>query len=99
MFTLAKVIQETFKFLFVYIYYVYQQLFVYIYLIKSLFHRYAQNVTNIEALPYPTTLPEFVPSHQSWAVTNALKDYAWTQKLLPSFVAIDMRLVPKKWPN
>ena len=73
-------------------------MFVYIYLIKSLLHRYAQNVTNIEALPYPTTLPEFVPSHQSWAVTNALKDYAWTQKLLPSFVAIDMRLVPKKSP-
>ena len=54
------------------------------------FCRYAQNVTNIEALPYPTTLPEFVPSHQSWAVTYALRDYAWTQKMLPSFVAIDM---------
>ena len=54
------------------------------------FCRYAQNVTNVEALPYPETLPEFVPSHQSWAVTNALKDYAWTTKMLPSFVAIDM---------
>ena len=54
------------------------------------FYRYAQNVTNVEALPYPETLPEFVPSHQSWAVTNALKDYAWTTKMLPSFVAIDM---------
>jgi len=52
--------------------------------------RYAQNVTNVEALPYPETLPEFVPSHQSWAVTNALRDYAWTTKMLPSFVAIDM---------
>ena len=54
------------------------------------FYRYAQNVTNVEALPYPETLPEFVPSHQSWAVTNALRDYAWTTKMLPSFVAIDM---------
>ena len=54
------------------------------------FYRYAQNVTNVEALPYPETLPEFVPSHQSWAVTNALRDYAWTTKMLPSFVTIDM---------
>jgi len=52
--------------------------------------RYAQNVTNVDVLPYPDTLPEFVPSHQSWAVTHALRDYAWTQKMLPSFVAIDM---------
>merc|ERR1719189_607989 len=52
--------------------------------------RYAQNVTNIEALPYPISLPEFVPSHQSWATTSALQDYAWIQKMLPSFVPIDM---------
>ena len=58
--------------------------------ISKSYFRYAQNVTNVEALPYPETLPEFVPSHQSWAVTNALKDYAWTTKMLPSFVAIDM---------
>ena len=56
----------------------------------SFFCRYAQNVTNIEALPYPITLPEFVPSHQSWALTDALRDYAWTQKMLPSFGPIDM---------
>ena len=47
-------------------------------------------MTNIEALPYPITLPEFVPSHQSWALTDALRDYAWTQKMLPSFGPIDM---------
>ena len=56
----------------------------------SFFCRYAQNVTNIEDLPYPITLPEFVPSHQSWALTDALRDYVWTQKMLPSFVPIDM---------
>ena len=47
-------------------------------------------MTNIEDLPYPITLPEFVPSHQSWALTDALRDYAWTQKMLPSFGPIDM---------
>merc|ERR1711997_1430062 len=47
--------------------------------------RYAQNVTNIEALPYPTEFPEFVPSHQSWAVSDALEDYFWTTKMMPSF--------------
>jgi len=52
--------------------------------------RYAQNVTNIEALPYPTEFPEFVPSHQSWAVSDALEDYFWTTKMLPSFVPINM---------
>ena len=57
---------------------------------KLHFNRYAQNVTNVEALPYPISLPEFVPSHQSWATTNALQDYAWIQKMLPSFVPIDM---------
>ena len=59
----------------------------------SYLSRYAQNVTNIEALPYPITLPEFIPSHQSWALTDALKDYAWTQKMLPSFGPIDMSTV------
>merc|ERR1712241_380828 len=52
--------------------------------------RYDQNETNIHALPYPTKIPEFVPSHQSWAVADALKDYFWTTKMMPSFVPIDM---------
>merc|ERR1711953_935720 len=52
--------------------------------------RYDQNVTDIGSLPYPSVLPEFVPSHQSWTSSDALADLLWTAKFLPTFVPIDM---------
>ena len=49
---------------------------------------YALNVTDVGALPAPAALPEFAPSHMSFAATAAKTSAFWAQRVLAFFEVV-----------